>query len=165
MMDHLSPTQSTLLSALFQALYVGSIYIRRQSRLFFHPNPNYDIRGLRIRVHGERWRDDHPVIQARLYAVCLSTLCSIAIVACVVTSQVNPRQIAPLVSICEFLGFLPCHSLSAYASVPILYSGPLLSRYFQGTLPFQLNWSLQQNVLPKIRTLVGLRNFVIVSPP
>jgi len=156
-MGHLPPT---LLSALFPALYVGSIYLRKQSRLHFNPNPTYDDYRRRVRGPGERWRDDNAVIRARLYAVSLSTICSIAIVAWTIASRASASDQLWNI-ILDLLGFLKPSSLLAYVLVPILFAGPLLSRYLRGALPFQRSWSIQRNVFPKLLTLVGLRNFVI----
>jgi hypothetical protein len=92
-MGVLSPTQSIYLAVLFPSLYVGSIYLRKQSRLNFASDPKRDHRGARIRTAGERWRDDDSVIKARLRAVCLSTFCDIAIVAWIVFHCVRVSQI------------------------------------------------------------------------
>lgn len=158
-MGTLSPTFSIYLSALFPCLYVVSIYLREQSRLKYAPNFTCDLRGGRIRVQGERWRDDNSVIKARLYAVSLSTICSLLIVAIVI---INVDTSSSWITIRNHLGFtLPSSTLLAYGLVPLLYIGALLSRYLAGGLPFQRNWSLHHNLLPIFQTTIGLRNFVV----
>lgn len=86
----LSPTQSFYLTALFPSLYVGSIYLRKQSRLRFTQSPIRDPYNVRIKVDGERWRDDSSVIKARLYAVCSSTLLSLTIVSWIAFTSFSP---------------------------------------------------------------------------
>jgi len=160
-MGHLSPLQSIYLSALFPLLYLGSIYVRKQSRLYFAPNPKRNLSGARIKVDGERWRDDDTVIRARLFAVCFSTVCSIIIIAWIISrSHVSGKS--PWTAICSYLGFVnPSSPVLAYTMVPLLYTGPLYYRFLLRTLPFQRKWSFYSSLLPVFNTWPGLRNWIV----
>lgn len=159
-MGHLSPSQSTYLSGLFPLLYLGSVYLRKQSRLYFAPNPKRNSYGARIRVDGERWRDDDAVIKARLYAVCFSTFCSVIILAWIIY-QTDTSSQPPWITIRLQLGFVnPPAPLLAYTMVPLLYMGPLYYRFLLRTLPFQHRWSVRSSLLPIFNTWPGLRNWI-----
>lgn len=74
-----------LLSLTFSTVYVGSIYISKNSRLSFAKTKSHVDNGqARAKQRDERWRDDPDVIRARLVAVGVATLiCCVGVVGLV----------------------------------------------------------------------------------
>jgi hypothetical protein len=77
------------ISAGFALSYVGSLYLRHASRLEFAPKPLFAASGQRVKAPGERWRDDQSVIRARLLAVSLSSLLTLAFTALFVDADLK----------------------------------------------------------------------------
>lgn len=81
----LSISFAHLLSTSFAFVYVGSIYLSKNSRLTFKKKTVHTPNGqARLKEQDERWRDDPDVIKARLMSVGIATvLCCLGVVAVV----------------------------------------------------------------------------------
>ena len=47
---------------------------------------------------------------------------------------------------------------------PVLYLGPLYADYLSEALPLQRRWNFHDKMLSMFTTLIGLRNYIVVSP-
>ena len=71
----LSTTSGHTLSIIFASIYVGSIYLSKNTRLSFSGRTVHLLNGqARLKEADEKWRDDPDVIKARLVAVGAATL-------------------------------------------------------------------------------------------
>ncbi|KAF8997171.1 CAAX protease self-immunity-domain-containing protein [Cyathus striatus] len=166
-MDNL-PTLSTptahLLSLLFSASYVGSLYISKGARLSFakpeeEPEARKNLE--RRKMDSERWRDDPDVIKARLVAVSGASVVCVGVVWGVLYSD-SRMPLQALKGTLTVLGLRPSLSpmaLLAHLPVPILFFGSLFTSYLEGVLPGQKSWSWKQSVKEKFGSWVGIRNY------
>jgi prenyl protein peptidase len=82
----LSTAVAHLLTFFFSFAYLASIYLSKNARLSFSPNPVPPSRfdHPRLREPNERWRDDPDVIKARLFAASVATaLCAASFIGLV----------------------------------------------------------------------------------
>ena len=71
----LSTTFSHIFSLAFASIYVGSIYLSKNTRLSFSGKTVHVPNGqARLKEPDERWRDDPDIIRARLVAVGVATV-------------------------------------------------------------------------------------------
>ncbi|KAI6123947.1 hypothetical protein EV401DRAFT_2056027 [Pisolithus croceorrhizus] len=139
------------LAAIYTTAYVGSIYVSKGARLSFSKaKAHLDFGYLRPKEKHERWRDDPDVIRARLVAV------SIATVICFVIATGPVRAIAG-----NELDVSPSLACLPFLVTPVLYLGPLYSRFLVGTLPFQRNWTYQEDFVSVLFSVTGIRNYVV----
>lgn len=101
----LSTASAHLLSLLFAVVYVGSIYLSKNSRLSFSGKTVYTANGrARLKERDEKWRDDPDVIKARLAAVGFATLiCCLGVVGIVglYVGDVDNVSCSVLSTVCE----------------------------------------------------------------
>lgn len=183
----LSTASAHILSFVFASIYVGSIYLSKNTRLSFSSKTVQVANGqARLKEADERWRDDPDVIKARLVAVGVATvICCLGVVGVVAhfvgdvdnvsVSQWSPHASSSLtwasqnISIAFYstlarLGFtLDGFSIYPYLIAPLLYLGPLYALYLSETLPFQSAWSVEYHIKPLFMTWQGFRNYVFVS--
>ncbi|KAI6041423.1 CAAX protease self-immunity-domain-containing protein [Pisolithus marmoratus] len=159
----LTVSSAHALAAVYTTLYVGSIYVSKAARLSFSKAKVYlDFGHVRPKEKHERWRDDPDVIRARLVAV------SIATIMCCVIAAGPVREIAGneldrftlFRSTLSHLG-ITFSGLLPFFVTPVLYLGPLYSRFLVGTLPFQRNWTYQEDFVPVFYSVTGIRNYVV----
>ena len=74
----ISSSSAFLITYSFGFIYVGSLYLSKNARLFFVSEPHRPKPGRedeeRKKMKTERWRDDPDVIKARLVAVSVATV-------------------------------------------------------------------------------------------
>jgi prenyl protein peptidase len=150
---------------LFAVVYVGSIYLSKNSRLSFSGKTVYTENGrARLKERDEKWRDDPDVIKARLAAVGFATLLCCLGVAGIVglyVGDIDNNTWITLESSIARLGLtFDGISLWPYFVTPILFLGPIYTQYLSQALPFQQGWSIQHNVIPIFLSWQGVRNYV-----
>lgn len=62
----------------------------------------------------------------------------------------------------NYLGFTSA-SILPHLITPLLFLGPLYAQFVHGTLPGQCNWSFQEDVLPLLFSVPGIRNYLVVG--
>lgn len=177
-------TSSTghILSLLFSATYVGSIYVSSKARLSFNHSTNTNLNingngydgGPREKMKEERWRDDPDVIKARLVAVSIATFICCSAVYWLLHSLSSPSFLL-FSDLFARLGFdqgllsLSDPSLDgawvvlrSHLVTPVLYLGPLYATYLAGTMPGQKCWSWNMHVRHGLLTWQGIRNIIVV---
>jgi len=166
----LSTAFAHLLTILFAFTYVGSIYVSKNARLSFSPNvapARYDQP--RRKEDNERWRDDPDVIKARLLAVTLATAACCAGFIGLVWRLVGSGQNTFPVALDAALPRLGVHLdfnhgiryIYPHLITPLLFLGPLYSRYLFRALPFQQNSSFKHDFVSTFFSWQGLRNYVV----
>lgn len=151
------------LAAIYTTTYVGSIYVSKGARLSFSKaKAHLDFGYFRPKEKYERWRDDPDVIRARLAAVSIATIicCAVATgpVRAIAGNEFDLFTLLPLTLShlgITFSGLLP------FLVTPVLYLGPLYSRFLVGTLPFQRNWTYQEDFVSVFFSVTGIRNYVV----
>lgn len=167
MNPQLSTKAAHALSFLFAFCYVGSLYISKNSRLSFvkKPLPRSDrLYGKREREENERWRNDPEVIQVRLIAAVISTIVCCGIVLSIECYYAGNGVHAVLQATLKRLGLIPAFTISElfpHLVIPILFLGPIYTRYLGAYLPFQKNWSYQTCVTHRVFSWQGIRNYVV----
>ncbi|KIJ14939.1 hypothetical protein PAXINDRAFT_169365 [Paxillus involutus ATCC 200175] len=158
------PTSSAhIFATLFVTCYVGSIYVSKNARLSFSKTEaDLDYGYTRPKELNERWRDDPDVIRARLVAVSIATLLCCAIVFGLMTTvsgngndQLTASQLTGI-----YLGFTPTKILP-HLVTPVLFLGPLYGHFLLETLPYQSNWSFQDNGVSLLFSLTCMRNYIV----
>ncbi|KAI0004989.1 hypothetical protein BJV74DRAFT_806218 [Russula compacta] len=151
----LSLRDAHLINAALTLGYVFPFYLTKFTRLSFTENG-----GARPKGAPERWRDDPPLIKARLLSVSVSTIASL----CLMHYIIAAGQSKPLKTGWEtttlHLGFsLRKSDLPAHLVTPVLFLGPLYVRYLSHYLPFTAHWTFNQ---PKRDAFdwVGIRNYI-----
>ncbi|PAV17768.1 Abi-domain-containing [Pyrrhoderma noxium] len=145
----LSQSQGFWLAGLVASSYVGSVYV---SLLIARPRPPL-------------WRNEPAVIKARSLLASFSSILCCSLVYFVARSasdggihEDTSERTANLTS--ELLG-LSVTPYTAYLVVPALFIGPLYTTYLAGTLPFQQNWNFQTEIVGRLTTWEGIRNYVM----
>ncbi|KAF9220520.1 Abi-domain-containing protein [Gyrodon lividus] len=158
------PTSSAhIFAAFFVTCYVGSIYVSKNARLSFSKTKAYlDYGYARPKELNERWRDDPDVIRARLVVVSMATLLCCALVFGLMTAVSGNENDQPtaLLLTSTYLGFTLTNILP-HLVTPVLFLGPLYGHFLLGTLPFQRNWSFQDNAVSLLFSLTGMRNYIV----
>jgi len=54
------------------------------------------------------------------------------------------------------------YNLLPHLLTPTLFLGPLFCAFLQGNLPFQYNWTFQEDVVEQFFSIMALRNYWIV---
>lgn len=68
-----------------------------------------------------------------------------------------------MLSTVTLLGLWPrITSFRPYLIFPLLYAGPLFTLFLESALPFQRNWSFQEDVVAVLSSPQGLRNYIVV---
>jgi len=166
----LSTAFAHLLTFLFTSTYVGSLYLSKNARLSFSSNvapARYDQP--RRKENNERWRDDPDVIKARLLAVSLATAACCAGFIGIVWKLVGNGQNTFPVALETALPRLGIHldftrdirSIYPHLITPLLFLGPLYSRYLLQCLPFQRNLSFKHDVVTTFISWQGARNYLV----
>jgi prenyl protein peptidase len=166
------PTISAhMLTLSFAVSYVGSLYISKNARLSFASRPPAPARNgeARQKVVNERWRDDPDVIKARLASVSLATfVCCVGVLA-VVWHSLRGGNITFSMALHDTSRRLGLHFdmntrswlIYPHLITPLLFLGPLYSRYLSESLPFQRRWFFRSEVLPIFFTWQGIRNYLL----
>ncbi|KAI6114244.1 CAAX protease self-immunity-domain-containing protein [Pisolithus sp. B1] len=132
------------LAAIYTTAYVGSIYVSKGARLSFSKaKAHLDFGYLRPKEKHERWRDD-PGPTGPVRAIAGNELDRFTLL---------PLTLSRLGI--TFSGLLP------FLVTPVLYLGPLYSRFLVGTLPFQRNWTYQEDFVSVLFSVTGIRNYVV----
>ncbi|KAH6911844.1 hypothetical protein BKA70DRAFT_1098932 [Coprinopsis sp. MPI-PUGE-AT-0042] len=183
----LQPSTAHLLSLGFACCYVGSLYISNRARLKFETNlPARREVQERAKLAHERWRDDPDVVAARLKMASLASVVCVLGVGAVVYVQngSDSKRRTAIDQICLVLFSKSCTSASVqdtfadilhsiwsmvqagwytlrpHVVLPLLFLGPLLATYLEGTLPFQRRWSWRYTKW-RFCSLTGLRTFIL----
>ncbi|KAJ6616346.1 hypothetical protein B0H10DRAFT_2037625 [Mycena sp. CBHHK59/15] len=150
----LSMASAHLLASLFASAYVGSLYVAKNARLRFSKvSKKSASRTGRGRQAPEGSRDDPAVIRARLSVVTFVSIFTCGVVYAIVAASTapadagSPRDNWPP-------SFLSC------LQTPLLFLGPLYASYLGSSLPFQANYSMQNDFVDVFQTWVGLRNYI-----
>ncbi|KAH6911833.1 hypothetical protein BKA70DRAFT_1099523 [Coprinopsis sp. MPI-PUGE-AT-0042] len=162
----LQPSTAHLLSLGFACCYVGSLYISNRARLKFETNlPARQEVQERAKLAHERSRDDPDVIAARLKMASLASVVCVLGVGVVVYVQNGSdsnflQHLTEVVALAaNYLGGL-WYNLRPHVVVPLLFLGPLLATYLEGTLLFQRRWSWRYTKW-RVCSLTMLRTFVL----
>lgn len=157
----LSTQSAHVLAAVYALSYVGSIYVSKGARLSFTHTKAYLDFG-RLKAQHERWRDDPGVIRARSVAVSVVTiLCCVGATVLVRTLMGNETDHSTVFHLtAAHLGFTSLSFLPFFIT-PALYLGPLYARSLGHTLPFQRNWSFQEDVVSFFFSVTGMRNYLV----
>ncbi|KAH6907575.1 hypothetical protein BKA70DRAFT_1104644 [Coprinopsis sp. MPI-PUGE-AT-0042] len=170
----LQPSTAHLLSLGFACCYVGSLYIPNRARLKFETNlpARQEEVQERAKLAHERWRDDPDVIAARLKMASLASvfcvlgrqtaidqICLVLFSKSCITTSVQDTSIAFLHSLWSTVQ-AAWYTLRPHVVLPLLFLGPLLATYLEGTLPFQRRWSWRYTKW-RFCSLTGLRTFIL----
>lgn len=180
----LSTAFAHLLSITFAFVYVGSIYLSKNSRLSFSRKTVYTNGQARPKERDERWRDDPDVIKARLAAVGFATLiCCVSVIGvvgyfvgdienvssfagagCIPRSDKQFQAMSVTLESARTRLGVTLDGLSPYPYLvtPMLFLGPLYARYLSEALPGQSQWSLKYDLIPTLWSWQGVRNYVFV---
>ncbi|KZT28811.1 hypothetical protein NEOLEDRAFT_1224795 [Neolentinus lepideus HHB14362 ss-1] len=160
----LSLSSAHILTLLFAATYVGSLYLSKYTRLSFsNKSSRLKNGGSRAKGSSERWRDDPQVIRARLVIVSLVTaLCCLTVYTVIHTVS--------WAKVCDHawyytkvrLGFTlsSVESLYPFLLAPLLYLGPIYASFLGERLPFQFYFSWRTDVLDTFVSWQGVRNYI-----
>jgi len=183
----LSIASAHLLAGLFAFTYVGSIYASKNARLSFSKRKlNLPEGQARLKLQNERWRDDPDVIKARLFAVSSATLTCCLIVFIVIRNfnrdnKVVGQEFPSMSGVRGSFLTISCakqqnlttnawlHLGFAWSNIlpllitPLLFAGPLYVQFLEKTLPFQEDWDFEHDVLFRFLSVVGFRNYFVVS--
>ncbi|KAI6147286.1 CAAX protease self-immunity-domain-containing protein [Pisolithus tinctorius] len=161
--NSLGVSSAHALAAVYTTLYVGSIYLSKGARLSFSKAKAYiDFGYSRPKEMRERWRDDPDVIRARLVAVSIATIICCVMAAGPVREIAGnePDRVTLLRLTLSHLG-ITFSGLLPFLVTPVLYLGPLYSRFLVGTLPFQRNWTYEDDFVSVVFSVTGIRNYVV----
>jgi hypothetical protein len=150
-----------LLNTLYTSGYVGSLFILPSARTGG---------GRRDPTTGQLLTRSSPnVIKARIASVTVTSIASLAAVA-TLAKQRNPNLAAKDIAV--LLGLwkpgMSARQLANLVALPLgctmtLFAGPLYAMFLEKTLPGMRNWSFKYDVVDTLKSLAGLRNYIVVS--
>ena len=155
------------LNTLFTSTYVGSLFVLPSARTWGNP-PRVDSATGRPQT-----RDTPHVIRTRLAGVGLSSIVSLGIAGAIITSKRGGRSTSltsDVKAAASLLGLykpnitpLEAVKLVAYplACTASLFLGPLYTLALDGRLPGLGAWSWRLDVVSVVKSLRGIRNYVV----
>ncbi|TFK48720.1 hypothetical protein OE88DRAFT_1713846 [Heliocybe sulcata] len=158
----LSLSSAHLLTLLFAATYVGSLYLSKYTRLSFSSRPSGGYGEPRARGGLERWRDDPDVIRARLVIVSLVTvLCCLAVYVVIHTISWGKDHAWYYTKVRLGFTLSSVESVYPFLLVPLLYLGPMYACFLGDRLPFQFWFSWRTDVFDTFVSWQGARNYIL----
>ncbi|KAI0065973.1 Abi-domain-containing protein [Artomyces pyxidatus] len=164
----LSISEAHLLNIVFTAGYVLPLYLTKYTRLSFSHSAVKAGDG-RLKQPSDRWRDDPAVIRARLTSATISTLAACYITHSVVSSRWKGEESVSN-AFCINLWDLTSLRLGlivhwneplVYLVTPLLFLGPLYGHFLGSGLPFMSKWTFKEQVVGKVFSWTGFRNYVV----
>ncbi|KAA1466718.1 hypothetical protein DENSPDRAFT_791617 [Dentipellis sp. KUC8613] len=153
----LTLSRAHLLNLFFTLGYVAPLYLTKYSR----PSRTHQVNG--NRPLNERWRDHPNVIRTRLLSVTISTAVCLYYVHSLITSKAAEKgTVSGWDASLPRLGLVfSTDTLLAYLVTPALFLGPLYVRYIGSELPFMSRWSFRKDVIERVFTWQGIRNYIV----